>query len=93
VHWATAPIRVPEKSLLRIGEVAAAVGFSDKTIRTMIKEGKFPQGRLVGGEMRWTNMAVGAWLLWQDYAPPPAAEPGATSAKPAAEAEETPEDE
>lgn len=77
MHWGTAPIRVPDKSLLSIGEVADALGYSDKTVRAFIKDGIFPPGKAIaGGEQRWSNMTVAAWLLWVEHCLPGGALPG-----------------
>lgn len=76
MHWGTAPIRVPEKPLLTAGEVAALFDVHAKTIRRWVEEGKFPPPSKIGGQERWTNLAVGVWLIWQDYAPDPVIPPG-----------------
>lgn len=72
MHWISAPIRVPEQSFLTVGDVAKVVGVHPKTIQRWVREGSFPfPKRRGGGREVWTNMAVGVWLAWQDYAPTP----------------------
>lgn len=73
MHWGTATIRVPDKPLLSLDEVKVCVGYSVRTIRRWVAEGKFPRPKkIAGGGRKWSNMAVAAWLLWQEYAPDPA---------------------
>lgn len=82
MHWGTAPIRVPDKSLLSIGEVAEALGYSERSLRTMIRDGAFPPGKSVAGrDIRWSNMTVAAWLLWVEHCQPTGATPGRSSAE------------
>jgi len=76
IHWTTTTIRVPEMHFLSLNQVSAAIGFSPKQIRTMIKNGKFPQGKRIEfhKNKRWSALTVAAFLLWMEVGPerPPA---------------------
>lgn len=39
---------LPDKELLRVGEVAVYLGFHERTIRTWIKQGKLKARRVAG---------------------------------------------
>jgi len=76
MDWTTAPIRIPNKPLLSLGEVVRCVGYSKRTIQRWVKGGHFPPPKsIAGGDHRWTAMSVGVWLAWQEYTCPPAAQP------------------
>ncbi len=66
MEWTTAQIRIPAQPLLDIHEVAKLARVSTKTIRRRVAAGEFPPP---GRDGRWSGMAIGAWLLWQDYGP------------------------
>ncbi len=67
MQWTTAPIRVPDVPLLTLAQVSTLVGYSTKTLRAWVKEGRFPAPRTVGDGKRWTALSVGVWLAWQEY--------------------------
>jgi predicted DNA-binding transcriptional regulator AlpA len=70
MQWTTAPIRVPDVPLLTLSQVSVLVGYSTKTLRAWVKDGRFPAPRQVGDGKRWTALSVGVWLAWQDYQKP-----------------------
>lgn len=75
MQWGSTPIRVPEQPLLTLAEVSTAVGYSTKTVQRWVRDGVFPPPlKIAGGGFRWSNVAIGAWLLWLDYSPKFAAE-------------------
>jgi prophage regulatory protein len=48
--------------LLAKPEIMALTGVSFPTIWEWIRAGKFPRGRIVGGQTRWRSDEVDAWL-------------------------------
>jgi excisionase family DNA binding protein len=92
LQWGSAPIRVPEQSFLTVRDVAKVVGVHPKTIQRWVREGTFPAPKRRGsGKEVWSNMAVGVWLAWQDYAPNPATPVGGVGSElPAADDPEPP---
>ena len=71
MEWGTTTIQIPKKPLLAARDVAVLLDVHEKTVRRWVEEGKFPPPKRIGGQERWTNIAIGVWLAWQDFAPNP----------------------
>ena len=52
----------PAALLLDVHDVGKAIGVCPKTIKRMIDDGEFPQGKSVGGKTTWTGADLAAWL-------------------------------
>jgi predicted DNA-binding transcriptional regulator AlpA len=54
----------PAMRLVKIGEVARTLGYSDETIRRWEREGNFLKGgRSVGGQLVWDWAELEPWLI------------------------------
>jgi predicted DNA-binding transcriptional regulator AlpA len=76
MQWIPGYIRIPDTPLMTLAQVSAALGYSTKTIRQWVKEGRFPKPVAVGDGKRWSAMSIGVWLAWQEYASGPEGEGG-----------------
>ena len=62
--------------LLRTGEVARLIGYSDESIRQWERDGKFLKARRsAGGQLVWDWAELEPWLIEQGYYHPPAPPP------------------
>lgn len=48
--------------LLTIKGVEEKIGFKESKIRLMIREGRFPTGRMIQGKRLWLESEVDAWI-------------------------------
>jgi prophage regulatory protein len=48
--------------LWRVPEVVRRTGFGRSTIYAMMKDGRFPQARAVGGSVAWRSSEIMDWM-------------------------------
>ena len=51
---------------LSMEDMMRILGFTRQTIARLMKQGKIPQGRKIGGEWRWLKSDIDAWLKQED---------------------------
>src|SRR6516225_4388700 len=54
--------RAPPVRLLDKTEICAIAGVTFPTVWKMMRAGKFPRGRILGGKTKWLSTEIDAWL-------------------------------